>query len=135
MHTGLWNIGSGLAGLARGASERRPWVRIAIRIAKISLYIELTKSNFCDSNFYPPKGTIELLPMQVATKAILHLTKHENSKEQRKTAGVLLFFRQLKGRQARISAEYETALAINFLEKQRKQRERRARYHACLRAW
>jgi hypothetical protein len=50
-----------------------------------------------------------------------------NTKEQRgnseKTAGVSLLSRASNRRKPRISATNEAALAVNFLEEQRKQRE------------
>jgi len=46
----------------------------------------------------------------------------KNSGKQRKTAGVLLFFSASDRGKPRISAANAAALAVNFLEEQRKQR-------------
>jgi hypothetical protein len=44
------------------------------------------------------------------------------------TAGVSLFFHEPQGRESSISAAYAGALAVNFWEEQRKQRQREVRY-------
>jgi hypothetical protein len=63
-------------------------------------------------------------PERRAAFALLAVSVRQNSeKQQKKTASVLLLFRRQTGQKPRISAANETLLAVNFREKQRKQRE------------
>jgi len=54
--------------------------------------------------------------------------EYQNSEEQRKTEKRAALFRGPRLAQARISAENEATLAVNFWEEQRKQRQSRSRY-------
>ena len=92
--------------------------------------IELTKSDFCDNDFIDVKICIEgCLKYNLATEFTLHLRNMKtaiNSEKQPDNSERFAVFSLAERRKPRISADNETAFAVNFLEKQRKQRETRS---------
>ena len=91
---------------------------VAIRIAKISFNIELTKRIIRDG----------FQRVSEKSKPQLKLPCNLRTGKQRNNSGRFAVFRQPNGRESRISAAYAGALAVNFWEEQRKSRESKALY-------
>jgi hypothetical protein len=87
-----------------------------IKLTKSNDHDTLSKCHFFSHRAFSPFGPLSL-PLRFSL--LLDEKQRETAKEQRARS---LFFQPWNGRRSRISADNEISLAVNFREKQQKQR-------------